>query len=264
MRLTLNSCTVRYPSTEALKDITLSIQQGVFLAIMGKTGSGKTTLLEVLAGLAKPTSGTVSPTGFSQSVGIVLQRPEDQLFASTVEEDVGFALKNLSLSPEEKSKRIGEALEAVGFTDRKACPLLLSGGQKRKVAIAGVLVFHPSVLLLDEPTSGLDPTGRKAMLQLLTSLNKQNVTIVMASHDADAVAECATRLIILDDGRIAQDGNPHEVFADVPNMKNLQVGVSHAREIAYLFEQKGYRLPEGIIKEEELEKALEAAPWMDA
>ena len=257
MRLELKHGTVRYPTTDAIKDVSLSIEQGSFVAIMGATGSGKTTLLEVLAGLIPLTEGSVSPTGFSQRVGIVMQHPEDQLFASTVEEDVQFALKRQSLSEQERERKVKEALDLVGFTDMHACPLTLSGGQKRDVAIAGVLVFHPHVLLLDEPTSGLDPHSRTSLLQTLAEINARGDAIVMASHDADAVAEYASRLLIMDHGKILRDGTPSSLFMDIEGMRHLHLGVSHARTIASLMEAKGVRLPKGIVKEADLISALE-------
>ena len=213
--------------TTAVDDISVSIDDGQFIGLIGHTGSGKTTFLQLLAGLIKPESGTVFIDGediFAKNfnlhsirgkVGIVFQYPEHQLFEETVFTDVCFGPKNLGLSQEEIESRAIEALRLVGMDESvyAQSPFELSGGQKRRVAIAGVLSMKPKYLILDEPTAGLDPAGRKDILGLVSDLCKtQKMTIILVSHSMDDVAEYADRILVINDGKLAIDATPREVF----------------------------------------------------
>ena len=228
----------------ALKSISLEIQKGEFVAVIGHTGCGKSTLVQHFNGLLRPDSGEVYVDGVKmekkntlklrEKIGLVFQYPEHQLFEETVYKDIAFGLKRLKLSPEEQEKMIFDAAEKVGLDrslmDRSVYEL--SGGQKRRVAIAGVLVMNPSYLVLDEPAAGLDPEGKNEMLRFAKRLNKeQGTTIVLISHCMEDVAETAGRVIVMDDGEIIMDGPPSYVFSkyetlterglDVPEITRL-------------------------------------------
>ena len=213
--------------TTAVDDISVSIDDGQFIGLIGHTGSGKTTFLQLLAGLIKPESGTVLIDGediFAKNfdlhsirgkVGIVFQYPEHQLFEETVFKDVCYGPKNLGLSQEEIESRANEALRLVGIDEAifSQSPFELSGGQKRRVAIAGVISMKPKILILDEPTAGLDPAGRKEILGLVSDLcREQKMTIILVSHSMDDVAEYADRILVINDGKLAIDATPREVF----------------------------------------------------
>ncbi len=212
---------------EALKDVSFKIEDGEFVGIMGRTGCGKSTLIQLIAGLLTPDRGQVlidgediNAPGYDRlalrgKVGIVFQYPEYQLFETTVEKDVAFVLKHSGLGKDERERRVKEALEAMGFSweaVRKKSPLSLSGGEKRRVAIAGVLAAQPRILIFDEPIAGLDPFGRTAFLELSAKLNRQGTTILMVSHNADALCEYAGRILMLDQGRLTGDGTPETLF----------------------------------------------------
>ena len=213
--------------TTAVDDISVSIDDGQFIGLIGHTGSGKTTFLQLLSGLIKPESGTVLIDGediFAKNfdlhsirgkVGIVFQYPEHQLFEETVFKDVCYGPKNLGLEKEEIESRANEALRLVGIDEAifSQSPFELSGGQKRRVAIAGVISMKPKILILDEPTAGLDPAGRKEILGLVSDLcRKQKMTIILVSHSMDDVAEYADRILVINDGKLAIDATPREVF----------------------------------------------------
>lgn len=234
---------------KALDEISLQVAPGEILAIIGRTGSGKSTLIQMMNGLIKPTGGQIwigdqEITGKSkvnlakirQQVGLVFQYPEYQLFEDTVFNDVAFGPKNLSFSTAETKEKVEWALAQVGLEPGEvgACsPLSLSGGQKRRVAIAGVLAMGPKILILDEPTAALDPAGRKALLQLLKELReKQGITVIVVSHSMDEVAQLADRIIVLDGGKIIAQGTPRELFAS----SNLldEIGLEPPRVVALL------------------------------
>ena len=215
--------------TKALKNISLTIEKGEFVGIMGRTGCGKSTLIQAIAGLIPISGGQllldgedINAKSYDRSVlrrklGIVFQYPECQLFEQTVEKDVAFGLKHSGLSNNEVHDRVKWALSVCGFDYDKVCklsPLGMSGGEKRRIAIAGVLAVKPEYLILDEPIAGLDPLGRAAFLKLVTGLNAEGMTIIMISHNADCIAEYARRIIVLDNGELAADGTPQELFAD--------------------------------------------------
>ena len=257
--------------TKALEDVTFTIEKGEFVGIMGRTGCGKSTLIQAIAGLLPVFSGTVCIDGeninnkgynrskLRQKLGIVFQYPECQLFESTVFNDVAFGLKHSGLSKADVLDRVKWALEVCGFDYDKACmqsPFGLSGGEKRRIAIAGVLAVKPEYLILDEPIAGLDPLGREAFLKLITKLNTEGMTVIMVSHNADCIAEYAHRILILDDGRLAADGTPQELFADTERMKSLHLGLSRSREAGLMLSEKGFNIGPEVCTYNELFSAV--------
>lgn len=246
----------------ALYDINLKIRDGEFIGLIGHTGSGKSTLIQHMNGLLVPTSGGVYYNGedindkeYSKKelrgkVSIVFQYPEHQLFETTVLEDVKFGPKNLGLDPLEVDMRAFEALKQVGITEDllDASPLELSGGQKRRVAIAGVLAMQPEVLILDEPTAGLDPSGRDDLLELIRKLHKERkITVIVVSHSMEDIGKYAERLIVMDSGTIAYDGTPEEVFSHYKDLERIGL---RAPQVTYVMEGlagKGVRLPHNAI-----------------
>lgn len=211
--------------TKALKGIDFKISKGDMVALIGKNGAGKSTLLLHLNGIIKPDKGEIfidnekmkynkkSLIKFRQKVGIVFQNPDDQIFAPTVEEDVAFGPLNLKLSQDETQKRVTEALEKVGMSGfEKKAPHYLSGGQKKRVAIAGILAMKPEVIILDEPTAGLDPAGVEKIMNLLMELNEEGITILVSTHDVDLVAEFANKVYVMNEGEIIGKGTPEDIF----------------------------------------------------
>ncbi|HEY78063.1 MAG TPA: ATP-binding cassette domain-containing protein [Dehalococcoidia bacterium] len=236
----------RYPDgTVALNKVNLEVRDGEFLALIGANGSGKTTLLRQLIGLLKPSSGKVflNSTEFRhfkdeevfRRVGMVFQDPNDQLFAATVEQDVAFGAVNLGLKPEEVTRRVGEALKMVGAAELAGKALhTLSFGQKRRVAIAGVLAMETEVILLDEPTGGLDPCGASSIMHLLRKLNQwRKTTMVMATHDVDLVPLFCDRVAVMSEGWLIREETPTEVFANAGMVR--EAGLRLPR-IAHLIE----------------------------
>ena len=255
----------------AVENLSLDIYRGEFLGLIGHTGSGKSTLIQHLNGLLKPTGGRVlldgediSRRGFDRTtlrrkVGLVFQYPECQLFETTVRRDVAFGLKHAGLSRREVDERVRRALELCGFSYDEICdksPLGLSGGEKRRLAIAGVLAVQPQYLFFDEPFAGLDPLGREAFTDLTKRLNREGVTVVIVSHNADCLAECAKRILIMDSGRIVLDGAPEDVFRDIDRIQALHLGVSDSREIAWLLQERGIGISQYIAAYRELLPAV--------
>lgn len=255
----------------ALEGVSLEIGDGAFVGIMGKTGCGKSTLIQLLAGLLTPTQGRVLLDGqdigaktydrsiLRRTVGVVFQHPEHQLFETTVERDVAFGLKHLKLTAEEKKRAVREALEAVGFdydAVKDRSPLSFSGGEKRRIAIAGVLAVKPRVLILDEPIAGLDPLGREAFLALLKKLNRQGTTILMISHNADAIAEHADTVLVLEQGKVLRWGSAKEVLAERDFLREHGIGIGQVSEIAGLLEKRGIPMEEGTVRYEDLLRQL--------
>ena len=230
----------------ALKDISFSIEKGEFVGIIGHTGSGKSTLMQHLNGLIKPTEGTVLLDGkdiwsdkkFTRQcrfrVGLVFQYPEYQLFEETVYKDIAFGPKNMGLKPEEIDRRVREAAGFVGLTEEQlnVSPFDLSGGQKRRVAIAGVIAMEPEVLILDEPTAGLDPDGREDILQNIQNYRKaKNATIMMVSHSMNDVAKLTDRLLVLSNAELAMNGTPKEVFAHAQELTEMGLDIPEVTRV---------------------------------
>ena len=253
--------------TTALRDVSLTIEDGAYVGIMGQTGCGKSTLIQLLVGLMRPTSGQILIDGndinghgyrreeLRRKVGIVFQYPEVQLFETTVEKDVAFGLKHSGLSKADVASNVCWAIETVGLDFEKVrsvSPFSLSGGEKRRVAIAGILAAKPKILILDEPVAGLDPVGRKAFLALTKSLNAAGITIVMVSHSADALAENAERVVVLEAGKLIMDSPAKEAFRDADFLREKGVGISQAREIALMLKARGFDIPEDTIRYAEL------------
>ena len=240
----------------ALRDICLNVNEGEFLGIAGHTGSGKSTLIQHFNGLLKPTSGEVIVDGVNingkeakkelkalrMQVGIVFQYPEYQLFEETVERDIAFGPRNLNLSDIEIQHRVTEAMDMLKLSKkmRKKSPFELSGGQKRKIAIAGVLAMKPKYLILDEPTAGLDPKGREEFLELIADLHRQGLTIVMVSHSMDDIARYAQRMIVLEHGEIRLEGTPQAVFAQPELLEQIGLGVPTLTRLLIELQKQGW------------------------
>jgi len=252
----------------AIDGVSLQIEAGSFVAILGHNGSGKSTLAKTLNGILLPSGGTVLISGMNtaddanllnirREVGMVFQNPDNQIIANLVEDDVGFGPENLGVPTEEIWKRVDEALAAVGMTAfRLKSPNHLSGGQKQRVAIAGVMAMHPKCIVLDEPTAMLDPNGRKEVIRTVTELNRsEGVTVVLITHYMEEVIG-ADRLIVMDDGKVIMDGTPREVFARVEELKRLRLDVPQATELAYELKQRGVSLPDSVLTMEELAEAI--------
>lgn len=256
----------------ALTDINLEIEAGEFVGLIGPTGSGKSTLVQHFNGLILPTSGQVYVDGVDltnkgtqlrmirQKVGMVFQYPEHQLFGETILEDVGFGPKNGGLSEEEIIVRVKEALAYVGMDyealkDRS--PFELSGGQKRRVAIAGVLAMEPSVLILDEPTAGLDPEGREEILSVVKQLHEEKgITVVLVTHSMEDVARLVERIVVMERGTIALDGSPSEVFAQATRLQEMGLGVPQVTELMHELKAQGLEVNTDIFRIEEAEEEI--------
>ena len=252
----------------AIDGVSLQIEAGSFVAILGHNGSGKSTLAKTLNGILLPSGGTVLISGMNtaddanllnirREVGMVFQNPDNQIIANLVEDDVGFGPENLGVPTEEIWQRVDAALKAVGMTAfRLKSPNHLSGGQKQRVAIAGVMAMHPKCIVLDEPTAMLDPNGRKEVIRTVTALNRsEGVTVVLITHYMEEVIG-ADRLVVMDDGKVIMDGTPREVFARVEELKRLRLDVPQATELAYELKQCGVSLPDSVLTMEELAEAI--------
>lgn len=259
---------------KALDDVNLCIEEGSFVGIVGATGSGKSTLIQHLNGLIKvqdKKKSSVVVKGMSATdkktlknlrfkVGMVFQYPEYQLFADTVEKDIAFGPKNMKLSKEEIDARVRKAMDVVGldydqFASRS--PFDLSGGEKRRAAIAGVIAMQPEILVLDEPVAGLDPAGREEILALVKKLQKEvSPTIILVSHNMDDIAVMADRIVALKDGKIVADGTPKEVFSDRKHIEEIGLDVPFATALSDEFIARGFDLPKDIISLDELADAL--------
>ena len=230
----------------ALKDVSFAVERGEFIGVIGHTGSGKSTLMQHLNGLLKPTSGEILLDGKSIwadkkstrqarfRVGLVFQYPVYQLFEETVYKDIAYGPKNMGLSDEEIDRRVREAAGFVGLTDKQleASPFDLSGGQKRRVAIAGVIAMEPEVLILDEPTAGLDPTGREGILNNIEAYRKaKNATIMMVSHSMEDVARLTDRLLVMSDSKLAMDGTPGQVFTRVEELVEMGLSIPQVTQV---------------------------------
>ena len=257
----------------ALHDISFSIEEGSYVAIIGHTGSGKSTILQHLNALLKPTEGIVelgdktidSTTGnkdlkpLRKKVGIVFQFPEAQLFEETVEKDIAFGPKNFGVSEEEALKIAAEVVKTVGLPEEvlKKSPFDLSGGQMRRVAIAGVLAMKPEVLVLDEPTAGLDPKGRLEMMEMFYKLNKeQNMTIVLVTHQMNDVSDYADHVIVIESGNVVKEGSPKEVFSDASWLLEKQLGVPTTLAFVEKLKEKGWSTDKMPLTLDELANAI--------
>ena len=256
-------------SHEVLHDVSLGIQKGEFVALLGHNGSGKSTLAKHFNAMLLPCGGKVYVDGLDtmdealkieirQRVGLVLQNPDNQLVASIVEEDVAFGPENLGIAPPEIRKRVDDALKAVEMYDyRLNAPYKLSGGQKQRIAIAGIIAMEPDCIVLDEPTAMLDPRGRTEVMDTIHKLNRENgITIVLITHYMDEAVE-AGRVVVMDDGRILTQGTPREVFSQVELLKSHSLDVPQATELVWQLRKEGYSLPVCVLDGEECVAALE-------
>ena len=260
----------------ALEDVSLTIEDGELIGLLGHTGSGKTTLVQHLNGLLKPTSGRVVVDGLDitekgvsllevrRRVGLVFQYPEYQLFEETVAKDVAFGPKNLGLSEQEVDQRVRFALREVGLAYDEIAqrsPFELSGGQMRRVAIAGVLAMRPKTLILDEPTAGLDPAGRRSILGMIRELHAAGgLTVVMVSHNMDDISSLATRLVVMSRGRMVLTGTPREVFQHRELLSSIGLGIPQAAELTQRLIAEGYPLPADLYTPAEVAEALLKLP----
>ena len=256
--------------TRALGDVSLTIRDGDFVGVIGHTGSGKSTLIAHLNALIRPEPGHVFVGGVDvgekgqslieirREVGLVFQYPEYQLFEETVEKDVGFGPRNLGLDEETVRARVREAIAQVGLGEDilEKSPFELSGGQKRRVAIAGVLAMKPGTLVLDEPVAGLDPAGREELLSLIQGIHKGGVTIVMVTHSMDDAARFCDRLIVLDHGRVAFDAAPGEVFRHEEELRQMGLDVPECVKLVKALKARGMDLGEGLYRMEDVRAAI--------
>ena len=252
----------------ALDHIDLDVQPGQFIAILGHNGSGKSTLAKHINALLAPTEGSLWVDGkdvtqeenilpVRKTAGMVFQNPDNQIIASVVEEDVGFGPENIGVPTEEIWKRVDESLKAVGMTMyRKQSPNHLSGGQKQRVAIAGVMAMKPECIVLDEPTAMLDPNGRKEVIRTVHELNRaEGITMVLITHYMEEIIH-ADKVFVMDEGKIAMQGTPREIFSQVEQLKKLRLDVPQVTLLSYELQKRGIPLPDGILTREELVSAL--------
>ena len=255
--------------TTAVDNINLDIKAGEFIAILGHNGSGKSTLAKHMNAIFSPTEGTVWVDGMDtadeekiweirQTAGMVFQNPDNQIIGQVVEEDVGFGPENIGMPTKEIRERVEESLKAVGMYEfRKYSPSKLSGGQKQRVSIAGVLAMHPKCIVLDEPTAMLDPNGRKEVIRAVRALNEvEGVTVILITHYMEEIIH-ADRVFVMDQGKIAMQGTPREIFSQVEKLKDLRLDVPQVTLVSYELQKRGLPLPDGILTCEELADALE-------
>lgn len=257
----------------AIDDISFDIEDNDFVGLIGHTGSGKSTLIQHLNGLLKPSSGSIYINDFEitqkdinlteirKRVGVVFQYPEYQLFEETIEKDIAFGPGNMGLDQEEITKRVKASMEAVGLDYekyREKSPFELSGGQKRRVAIAGVIAMDPEVLILDEPTAGLDPGGREEIFELIKKLHRErNITVILSSHSMDDMAKLVKTLIVMNKGKIEFMGNPREVFNNnAHRLKEIGLDIPQVLELAIKLREKGFDIRQDIITPEEAKNEI--------
>lgn len=260
-------------SSKALDDISFEIKDGDFVGLIGHTGSGKSTLIQHLNGLLKPSSGKifindfditdnkVNLTDIRKRVGVVFQYPEYQLFEETIEKDIAFGPSNLGLDEDEIKNRVRTSMESVGLNYEEykdKSPFDLSGGQKRRVAIAGVIAMNPEVLILDEPTAGLDPGGRDEIFNLIKRLHKENnMTIILSSHSMDDMAKIANTIIVMNKGKIEFIGTPKEVFkGNTDRLKSIGLDIPQVLELAIKLREKGFDIKDDILTIEEAKEEI--------
>lgn len=254
--------------TTAVDNVSLDVKQGDFVAILGHNGSGKSTLAKHINAILTPTEGTVWVDGLDttdenniwnirQRAGMVFQNPDNQIIGQVVEEDVGFGPENIGIPTKEIWERVEESLRAVGMYEfRKYSPNKLSGGQKQRVSIAGVLAMHPKCIVLDEPTAMLDPNGRKEVIRAVRALNEvEDVTVILITHYMEEIIH-ADKVFVMDNGKIAMEGTPREIFSRVEELKSLRLDVPQVTLLAHELKQRGIPLPDGILTTDELVAAL--------
>lgn len=253
IQLSTENLSFTYPDgTRALKNINIEIEKGEKVAIIGPNGAGKSTLFSHFNGLTEPTSGCVKiegkPISFEkdellkvrQKVGIVFQDPNDQLFAPTVKEDIAFGPMNLGLSYDEVEKRVEDALKMVGMENYKdKTPHHLSGGQQKRIAIAGIIAMKPELMILDEPTAGLDPDGVEKVLNIMNQLNEEGMTLIISSHDIDMISKYADKIFVLYNGEIIESGNKNKIFSDMELLKKAHLRTPITTEILYNLKESG-------------------------
>ena len=256
----------------ALEDVTFSAEDGQFVGIIGHTGSGKSTLVQHLNGILKPKSGQIIVSGtditaegvvlrdIRKKIGLVFQYPEYQLFEETVEKDVAFGPGNLGLGEDEIRRRVKEAIELVGLDYeeiRKRSPFDLSGGQKRRVAIAGVLAMKPEVLILDEPTAGLDPKAHRDVLQMIEKVHSHEGNIIfLISHNMDDIARMADKILVMDNGRLAMQGTAEEIFSQEEKLASMGLALPSSAQLMKLARKKGLPFDGNFLRIEDAEEAL--------
>lgn len=254
--------------TRAVDEVSLSVRQGDFVAILGHNGSGKSTLAKHINAILYPTEGTVWVDGMDtsddeklwnirQEAGMVFQNPDNQIIGQVVEEDVGFGPENLGVPTKEIWERVEESLKAVGMYEfRKYSPNKLSGGQKQRVSIAGVIAMHPKCIVLDEPTAMLDPNGRKEVIRAVRALNDvEGITVILITHYMEEIIH-ANKVFVMDNGKIAMEGTPREIFSQVDKLRSLRLDVPQVTLLAHELRESGLNIPEGILTTDELVKAL--------
>lgn len=256
----------------AIDDINIKIEENEFIGLIGHTGSGKSTFIQHLNGLLKPSSGEIIVDGMKvdksssnltelrKKIGLVFQYPEYQLFEETIERDIAFGPGNLDLSEEEVLRRVKSSMDSVGLdyeTYKDKSPFELSGGLKRRVAIAGVLAMEPKVLILDEPTAGLDPRGRDEILSEIKSIHeKRKITVILVSHSMEDVAKIAERIIVMDKGKVFLDSNPREIFRNEDKLLSVGLGIPQITSLMRALKKKGLDINEDSITVEEAKESL--------
>lgn len=257
---------------KAVDDISLKIEENEFIGLIGHTGSGKSTFIQHLNGLLKPSSGEIiidgtrvdksgsNLTDLRKKVGLVFQYPEYQLFEETIERDIAFGPRNLDISEEEVHERVKASMEAVGLdyeTYKDKSPFELSGGLKRRVAIAGVLAMEPKVLILDEPTAGLDPRGRDEILSEIKNIHEnRKITVILVSHSMEDVAKIAERIIVFDKGKVFLDGEPREIFRNEDKLLGVGLGIPQITSLMRTLKKRGLDINEDAITVEEAKESL--------
>lgn len=267
MPIEIKELSFSYDSKPFIDNLDLKIDDGEMVGIIGNTGCGKSTFVRLIAGLIKSDSGKIIIDGdditnkkfnkkiLRRKLGIVFQFPEMQLFEKTIEKDIFFGLKQYKLTYDEKYKRAKEALELLGLDFERIkdkSPLALSGGEKRKIAVAGILVCKPKYLIFDEPIAGLDCNSRDSFMKLLLALKQNGTTIIIISHNTDYLAEYTDRILVMDDGKIVLDDKSNEIFNQATLLNNLNIGVCNSKEIANLLNKNGFNIQSDILKYDDL------------
>lgn len=267
MPIEIKELSFSYDSKPFIDNLDLKIDDGEMVGIIGNTGCGKSTFVRLIAGLIKSDSGKIIIDGdditnkkfnkkiLRRKLGIVFQFPEMQLFEQTIEKDIFFGLKQYKLTYDEKYKRAKEALELLGLDFERIkdkSPLALSGGEKRKIAVAGILVCKPKYLIFDEPIAGLDCNSRDSFMKLLLALKQNGTTIIIISHNTDYLAEYADRILVMDGGKIILDDKPNEIFNQATLLNNLNIGVCNSKEIVNLLNKNGFNIQNDILKYDDL------------